>query len=275
MDFDTKILNYIEEKGLVRTGQLVKHFTEDDFKENVSEGVSLKKDKEAKPEKSERTILRKLKKMAGKRQIVILNSEQVKMYGIEGDGRAKYVTLMEAVGREKYLDKIFERLSTGDDIEKEMVLEEIKKYQQKYLLSPSQLDVLVLNLDSENREFIEKSLEILQYYVIKREVNPKDKNIFLEKLRNLLEQYAERYENISKVRVTALELLAYYKDEAIIGQLKKYFELGTLGNHVSDHTGKFTRKFIEEKREELFDMELELRRKGETETADILAVIRR
>lgn len=275
MDTENRIINYIIERGIVRTGQLLRYLEEEDIKESKSKGADLKK-KEENLKKSERTIFRKIKQMAREGgPILILDSEEVKRYGItDPDNRAKYLTLRETGEKKKHLDKIFELLSTGNDIDIMMVLREIKRYGQKYVLYPSQLDTLVLNLDNNDLGIIEDLLFILYTHIIVRKINPGNEAAFLETLRNLLKQYEEGHENYTQLRGHLIKFLGHYKDKAVIEQLKKDIKAGKLSKFEHDYSSVLTAKVIDEERTELFYLENSLRKAGEIETADILDRIR-
>lgn len=275
MDIESRIINYITERGLVRTGQLLRYLEEEDIKESKSKGADLKK-KEENLKKSERTIFRKIKQMAREGgPILILDSEEVERYGIiDPDGRAKYLTLRETGEKKKHLDQIFELLSTGNDIDIMMVLREIKRYGQKYVLYPNQLDTLVLNLDNNDPGIIEDLLFILHTHIIVRKINPGNETAFLETLRSLLKQYEEGNENYTQLRGHIIRFLGHYKDKAVIEQLKKDIEAGKLSKFEHDYSSVLTAKVIDEERTELFYLENRLRKAGEIETADILDRIR-
>lgn len=276
MNIDGEIINYIAERGLVRIGQLVKYFEEEDVKERGSKVIDLKTDDEAKLKKSERTILRRVKQMAGEGgPILILTSEEVKRYGInDPDGRAKYLTLRETGEKKRHLDQIFELLNIGDDIDIKMVLREIKRYEQRYVLYPSQLDILILKLDNKDPGLIEDLLYILYNHIINKKIKPGNETIFVEKLRNLLERYAEGHENYTQLRSHILWFLGYYNDKAVVEQLKRDVEAGRLSKLKNDYSNILTAKVIEEARTELFYLENRLRKEGNIETADILDQIR-
>lgn len=270
----SEILRYIEKGRFVRVEKLIDYFENEDPKKGGSKGAN---NNENKNKKSRRTIKRYLKEMTKEEEgpLVILNKEQVKRYGIdENDGRAKYLALKETVERERYLDQVFELLSTGDNIDKKTALNEIK-HQQEYILYSSQLDVLVSNLDNKDPGFIEDLFYILHNHIIIREISPENGTNFLEMLRNLLKQYEEGHENYITLRSHIIWFLGYYNDKAVIEQLKKDIEAGRLSKLNKDYLNIFTARVIEEARTELFYLENRLRKEGDIETADILGQIRR
>jgi hypothetical protein len=253
----------------------LRYLEEEDIKESKSKGADLKK-KEENLKKSERTIFRKIKQMAREGgPILILDSEEVKRYGItDPDGRATYLTLRETGEKKKHLDKIFELLSTGNDIDIMMVLREIKRYGQKYVLYPNQLDILVLNLGNNDPGIIEDLLFILYTHIIVRKINPGNETAFLETLRSLLKQYEEGHETYTQLRGHLIRFLGHYKDKAVSEQLKKDTEAGKLSKFEHDYLSVLTAKVIDEARTELFYLENMLRKAGEIETADVLDRIR-
>ncbi|MEL4305253.1 hypothetical protein [Methanococcoides sp. LMO-2] len=260
MDIDIIIIEYIAKNGFVRTGQLVDHLLENHSEESGSK----------------RTIYRKLEQMTkDEGPLETLNAEQVRKYGKEEpDDRAKYLILKETAEMKRHLDEIFKFLSEGDDIDKKMVLAELKRYGKKYVLDSSHLDILALNLDGKDAILIESLLRILHEHITTKGIKPSDKTAFLDGLRNLLESYPEGHKNGPMLRRFVIQLLGYYNDKSVLERLKKDIEVGKLSIFQGDYGDKFTAKVIENGRTELFYLENRLRKEGETETADILARIR-
>ncbi len=277
IDIGTEIVNYIASRGLVRTKEVIAYFARKEPKRSGSKETDCKTNEENK--KSKRTIQRKLEKMKKEGgSIVSLTSDQVKRYGEEDpDGRAKYLALRETVELVSYFDKMLKLFSTGSDIDKKMVLREIKRYENKYILSPSQLSVLASNLDRNDDELIYSLLEILYNCIINKKIKPKDKDVFVKKLRNLLEKYPEGHIEYTNLRNHTIRLLGVYRDdETIFKHLKKDIEAGRLleSKFAGDYGDKFTAKAIEKRRKDLFDLESRLRKEGNIETAEALAKIR-
>ena len=300
VDIDTEIINYIAEEVFVQPKQLIAHFArkspkkreskgdnktnekanaennetvKKDSKESESKGIDFKASEENK--KSKRTIMRRLEKMQKEGgTITVATEEQLIRYGIKKtDGRAKYLTLRETIERDSDLDKIINLLIKGDDIDKKMVLREINRC-KRYVLLPSQLDALVLNLDNEDAELIEGFLRILHQYITKKEIKPGKEPILVEKLKKVLERYQEGHEKYTMIRTYVIRLLGDYDDNAVIEQLIKDSDAGRLSEFKNDYCDWTTAKVIKKARTKLFKLENRMRRKGDTETADILADLR-
>jgi hypothetical protein len=178
------------------------------------------------------------------------------------------------VVRERHLDKVFELFSEGNNIDKKMVIKEIAVYKWRFLLFPNELDVLVLSLDDEDTELNDDLISFLYSYIIFRGIRPEKETIFLEKLRSLLKRYEDGHEKYTSLRGTILLLLGYYKDKAVIEQLKKDIEASRFQKHKNEYWNEFVSKVIEEARTELFFLENKLRKEGNIETADELKRIR-
>ncbi|MCC4771836.1 hypothetical protein FXV91_17195 [Methanosarcina sp. DH2] len=261
VDFETEVIDYLSEKGHVRRGQLIKYLIES---HPGDRGYSKK------------SIERKLANMHKAELILILKDLQdLEKHGIEKeDGKASYVFAKNSIERTRHIDTIFNLLKTGDEIDKKMVLDEIKRYEKRYVLNPSQLDLLVLNLDNKDTCLIDNLLEILYKHIIDKGIKPGNKTILLEKLRDLLERYPEEHKKHTMLRRRVIWLLGFYNDKAIIEQLKKDVEAGILSRQKGDYWNWSTVRVIEEGRTELFYLENRLRKEGNIETADALAEIR-
>lgn len=311
MDDDTKIINFIAERVYVRPKEVIAKFAredqkkrrskkdngtnkdkiveigeivKEDFNETVKEDPKGSESKEVDLKASEedkisiRTIYRrleKLKEVGG--PIIEVTENQLIRYGIttedrkKTDGRAKYLTLRGTIERDKDLDEIFRRIK-GDNIDKGMVLREINR-SKDYILLPSQLDDFVSNLNIEDPKLTEGFLSILYQYITKKEIKPQKKKILLKKLKGILEKYPEGHEKYALIRTYTIDLLGHY-DKAVIEQLTKDCKKGRLSKFKEDYYGWNTAKAIKEARKELFNLENELRREGDTVTADALADLR-
>lgn len=262
VDFETTVLDYLSRHPPERRGRLIEN---------------LKRDHLGETGYSEASINRKLKSMEKAGLILIENdSDILKLYGIEKEAEnASYVLAKTPNEVTKHLNSVFASLKTEDDADiKKAALREIKTYENNYMWSPSHLDDIALNLDSEDAELIDYLLRFL-YNHMKKEVLPKDNDKFLEDLRNLLERYPEKHTKYIELRCRVIRLLGYYGDNAVIKQLKKDSKAGRLLDHVNEYRHWTTAKVIEKARTELYLFEIELRKEGNTESADCLADIRR
>lgn len=271
-DIDAQIINYIAEKGFVRTGELIDNLE----RKNPKSGESKETEVGEKNKKSKRTIQRRLEMMKKPEgSIVVPTSEQLRKYGIEDpDGRATYLTLRETIERDKDFDKIISLLNTGDNIDKRMVLREINRCKE-YILFPSQLDYLVSNLDNEDAELIEGFLFVLHQYITKKKIKPKGEDkILVKKLENVLKRYPDGHEKRTMIRTYAIRLLGDYDDKAVIGQLIKDCDEGRLSKFKDDYDSWAIAKAVKKERKKLFDLENRLRREGDTVTSDALSDLR-
>jgi hypothetical protein len=95
---DTKILDYIAQKGFVRTGELIDYFARKGPKRSETKEADKTNEENKKSKRTIQRRLENLKKLGG--PIVSPTSEQLKKYGIKDeDGRAKYLTLRETIER--------------------------------------------------------------------------------------------------------------------------------------------------------------------------------
>lgn len=271
-DIDAQIMNYIAEKGFVRTGELIDNLARKDPKDGESKETEAGENNK----KSRRTIQRRLKMMKKPEgSIVVPTSEQLKKYGIENpDGRATYLTLRETIERDKDFDTIINLLNTGDNIDKKMVLREINRCKE-YILHPSQLDYLVSNLDNEDAELTEGFLVVLHQYITKKKIKPQDKKkILVKKLKEVLKRYPNGHEKRTMIRTCAIRLLGDYDDKAVIEQLIKDCDEGRLSKFKHDYNSWAIAKAVKKERKKLFDLENRLRREGDTVTSDALSDLR-
>ncbi len=90
-------------------------------------------------------------------------------YGIkESNNRAVYLTLKPFAERKKHLETIFPLLSKDDTADIRMVLDEIRLYRDKYILTPKQLDQIV-NLLTKDADIAKTATEILyDYFIVRR-----------------------------------------------------------------------------------------------------------
>lgn len=259
-----------ENSGIVNED--TKETVKEESKESESKAVDFKTSEENK--KSKRTIQRRLEKMEKQGKIVEPTDEQLERYGIKKkDGRVKYLTLTETVERDSDLDKIINRRIKGDNIDKKMVLREVSRC-NKYILLPNQLDALISNLDTQDAEILEGFLRILHEYITKKEIKPQKKEDLVKKLKTVLKRYQEGHEKYTMIRTYAIRLLGDYDSNAVIGQLIKDSKAGRFSKFKNDYYDWTIAKVIKKSKIKLFDLENHLRRKGDTETADILADLR-
>lgn len=266
--FEATVLDYLSQHRYVRRDRLIK---------------DLMKSHPGETGYSEPSINRKLANMCKAGLILILKKkEDLERYEIEKEsGNASYILAKNAFEMKKHYDYVFGKYITGDIVVKKIALKEITRYGMSPFLSPSQLDIMVLDLDHKDDDLINSLLELLYIQILNKGANPGNKEIFLEKLRNLLERYPEGHKNYSMLRRHIIWLLGYYNDRTVandrtvIKQLTKDAKSGKLPTFQNDYKHKFTARDIEESKTELFDLELYLKEKKDTEAIRILDEIRK
>lgn len=280
IDNGTQILIYIGQKGAASIKEIMERFATEDPRKRRGKETGLKTNEESK--RSRRTIIRTLDKLKEEGKIETPTKEQLAKYGIvkpDGkkkiDGRLKFLVLKESFDRASDLDEMIELLNKGDDIDTKMVLYELKRYDKRYFLYPSQLDKLVLKLDSKDDETIDNLLNILYNYIINKGTKPSDKDVFLKNLRSVLDRYQLGHIKYTMLRRHVIWLLGIYGDDkTIFRQLIRDLKAGKLSDFKNDYLVKFTANVIEKRWKHIFKLERTLRKKGDIETADILREIR-
>ncbi|WFN35246.1 hypothetical protein L1S32_03755 [Methanogenium sp. S4BF] len=197
-------------------------------------------------------------------------------YGIkESNNRAVYLTLKSFAERKKHLDTLFDLLSKGDTADIRMVLDEIRLYRDKYILTPKQLDAIV-NLLTKDADIAKAATEILYDYFIIREITPFDKDRFRVLLRASLTQFDISVPQNAQMRNHHIRMLGKLRDERVVSQLiedaRNADDFESLKN---DYLTPFTAFIIESHRTELFNLERELRKGDRVKEADTLAEIRK
>ena len=258
VEFNVNVENYLHKKGPVRRETLINYLIE-------ANGYSRS------------SVERKLTNLKKQGVIVVLNTkEEFDKFGIkEEDKRSAYITTKDSFERKRHIDKVFEYLENGDDIDIESALAEIKRYEKLYVMDSKQLDNLVTILgDTANVKIVDNILSIIYKHVIIKEIVPSDEENLLQVLQNLLYKFPEGHPNHSMLRRHILRLLGYYEDRAVIEKLIKDTENGQLSQFKNDYLTNFTSKVIEEGRIELFELEIKLRKTGDKNTAETLNKIR-
>ena len=268
VDFETTVIDYLSQHRYVRRERLIK---------------DLMKSHPVETGYSEASINRKLANMRKAGLILILKKQKdLERYEIEKEaGNASYILAKNAFEIKKHYDYVFSKYKTDDIIlkkddiiHKKIALKEITRYGMSPFLSPGYLNIMVLDLDYEDDDLINSLLELLYIQIINKGTKPGDKEIFLEKLRNLLERYSEGHADYRMLRCHIIWLLGYYNDRTVLKQLIKDAESGKLSTFQNDYMHKFTARVIEDSKTELFDLEIELKEKRDTETVKILDEIR-
>ncbi|MCC4770467.1 hypothetical protein FXV91_09800 [Methanosarcina sp. DH2] len=261
MDFETTVLDYLSRHLYERRERLIEY---------------LMKSHPDDTGYSEASINRKLANMRKNNLILIERDPDVlALYGIKKEAEnASYIIDKSAGEILKHLNYVFKKYETGEIIDKKVSLKDMSKYGMTSFLSSSHLNIMVSDLDKEDDGLINILLEILYHQIINKGNKPDNKEIFLENLRNLLSKYPEEHEKYTMIRRRVIRLLGYYNDKAVLKQLKADIEAGRLSETKEDYWDRFTARVIEDGRTELFDLEIYLRKEGNTEAADTLVEIR-
>lgn len=261
-NFDTEVLTYLDSVGYIRRRQLVSELIKNHQNER---GYSQK------------SIDRKLSNLVKTGQMLVLKNEiELEEYGINReDGKAAYLISKRSSDIKKHLDSNFSLLESEDHDDQKLVLKELDSYQELYVLNRKQLDVLVRCLINANDELRAHLLRIIYSYVSKNKIEPWDEITFLQNLRLLLKQYPDIPKKHPAIRTHLILLLGYYNDNAIVDNLiEDARSIDDLNFVKNDYWFKETANVIENHREQLFELERELRKSGEIESANTIASIR-
>lgn len=262
VDFDTVVSDYLSERGYVRRERLIKYLME-----NYSNETGF----------SEPNINKKLRRMDNSGLLSIETDPDVlAVYGIKKEAKnASYILSKSAAGRTEHIGNIVSLLETGDDIDEKMGLDEIIRYEKKYVLSQNQLDILILGLDAKKDfNLIDKRIEILYNHIVNKRIKPSNATILVDKLRSVLEKYPKGCSEFRNLKRGVIRLLGFYNDRAVVEQLLKDTESGKLSTFEEDYKHRLTARVIEEERTELYKREKSLTKEGDTKTAEALSRIR-
>ena len=261
VDFDIEVLNYLDAKGYIRRRQLVKDL------------MDLHPDERGYSQKS---IDRKLANMGKLGILVSLKYDELQKYGIkETDKRASYPIPKKTLKMKEDLDKTFSYLDSADPTIKKLILEEISRYEEKYVLDPYQLDILVDHMNAEYDELVNSLLVILFRYIDEKGIEPSNNDKFLEILRSILKHYRVSPNEYPSLRRYITWLLGYYRDSFVIDQLKMDAEtLEDPSSVICDYCDRLIAPFIEEHSLELFNFQIELKLKGKEGASEFISQIK-
>ncbi|GAB7015887.1 hypothetical protein JCM10550A_12550 [Methanogenium cariaci] len=258
---DSAIIQYLSTHPPTRTSKLVREIVENHKGERGF---------------SEPSLYRSIEYLDKAGMIAKIQNPDLIAYGIkESNNRAVYLTLKPFAERKEHLDTLFGLLSKGDTADIRMVLDEIRLYRDKYILTPKQLDSIV-NLLTKDADIAKAATEILYDYFIIREIPPFEKDRFRVLLRASLTQFDIRVPQNSQMRNQHIRMLGKLRDEGVVSQLiedaRNADDFESLKN---DYLTNFTAFIIESHRTELFNLERELRKGDRVKEADTLAEIRK
>lgn len=268
--FEDEVRHYLNKNGKMRREQLINALMEAHTQTNKKGHTSIEGGY------SKITINRALKKMIASDKLRSLDYKEMKQYGFqETDKRSKYLFTPEGLNLKNHIDKVLKILIIGDEIDKQMALKEINRYEKLYSFDESQLDLIVKNLTSANAELTNQFLITLIKNIINKGTEPEDKNALLTALKEVLNKYSEPTGKNKVIRNTTIRLLSHYKDEAIIDQLIK--DATTLDNPLEveeDYDPSSIAEIIINNPSILFDTERQLKREGKHDSAQFISNIR-
>ncbi len=284
MDIDTEIVDILEKTGGVRREDLIRRLIElhpapDD------RGYT-------KP-----TLNRKIAKLVESNKIIIVKKKDFRTFGIsEKRKNASYLVSQNTIDKRRHIDKILTYLQSHQDKATIInVLEEIKRYEDEYELTPQQLDSL-LDIPIHDEVVVMVVLSILHEYVFSKKIEPLDREKFVRNLRTIVKTFKNvkdiveiaRIEGISEnfglrqrpdlriVYFTALRLLAHYGNDLVIERLKEDFsdpERKEI-NPPFYYNNTLFAKIFEKNNTALFEYQMELRRKGNNSAAHDIGILR-
>lgn len=261
VDFDSEVESYIDKKGFVRRRQLIDHLIE-----------SHKEEKKY----SRPSVERKLAILIKTGALVIVKHPELEKYGIkETDRRASYLISKNTLKMKKNLDKTFRYLDSADPATKKLILEEISRYETKYVLDPYHLDIFVDHMDAKDDELVNSLLVILFRYIDKKDIKPSHNEKFVEKLKSILKHYKVSPNEYPLLRRHITWLLGYYRDRFVIDQLKidaETFE--DPSSVINDYCDQLIAPFIDEHSLELFNFQIELILKGKERASEFISQIK-
>jgi len=270
MEFEEEVILYLNKNGKMRREKLIEDLIKQHTRTNESGHQSIDSGY------SKPTINRKLNAMLKSGEILSLDYKELQQYGFqEDDKRAKYLFTQEGLNLKGHIDKVLQLLTSGDQIDKQMALKELNRYEKLYSFDESQLDLIVQNITSADAELTNKFLITLKDYIINRGKEIGDKNSLLKTLRDVLDKYSEPTGKNKVIRSIAILLLSHYKDAYIIEQLIK--DATTLTNPLEveeNYDPSSIAELIISNPSRLFDTERQLMKEGKEDSAQFVSNIR-
>lgn len=270
IDFEEEVVHYLNTHGKMRREQLIDELIETHKQPNKNGHVSIDSGY------SKPTINRNLKRMIASGKIISLDYETLQNYSFqETDKRSKYLFTPEGLKLKIHIDSVLKLLETGDEIDKQIALKELNRYEKLYSFDESQLDLIVKNITSVDAELTTKFLVTLKNYIINKGKEPTDKDALLIVLRSILDKYGSPKGTSGHVRNVAICLLSHYKDEGIIDQLIK--DATTLDNPLEveeDYDLSAIAEIVINNPSKLFEVERQLMREGKHNSVAFISNIR-
>jgi len=276
-DIENEIVTIINHRGVCRTTDVIMEISE-----KFKDGRGF----------SEKTIYRKIGALKHQNMIAELDKSSYALYGVkETDKRAKYLISSSYIETRGHIDKILTYPLNKDKATIISVLEEIKRYDDEYALTPKQLDVL-LKIPLIDGEIVVAVLSIFHENVFTKNSEPTDTRKFILNLRSIVKTFknnwtVEGIETISEifnlnekpdlrnVYFTALKLLAHYNNNTVIECLKEDFTDPERWKYVGPnyHNARFA-QVIQKNTNDLFDFQMHLRQNGKYIAARDIGSIR-
>jgi hypothetical protein len=259
MDIDSEVINYLKEKGVCRTTQVVK-----DIKEKYRHKGGI----------GEATIYRAIDRLKEAKKIYSPTKEEIKSFGIKiGDGRSKFLVLRTFMERKDHLDDIFHALEVKDRNEQLRALREILLYKDKHQFTPIQLDKISLFL-KKDIFFVKSALDILYDYFMNKGITPSNERQYILNLRNAVLKFRDTSD---RTIIRAInEILGIYEDDAVIKQLKYDAEkdFDTFQTISPEYESNYLAKVIENNRKNLYYFNKCLINEGKSENVALIDHIR-
>ncbi|WP_321431125.1 hypothetical protein [uncultured Methanolobus sp.] len=270
IDFEEEIIAYLNKNGKMRRERLIDVLIEKHTKPN-EKGQGIIDLGYSKP-----TLNRRLKELIDSGKIISIGYEELIQYGFKvTDQRAKYLFTSEGLKLKQHIDEMLNLLMNGDEIDKQMALKELNRYETMYSFDESQLDLLVQNLTTGNPDLTNRFLITLKTYIIDKGKEPDDKDALLKSLKTVLDKYADPKGKSGHVRNVAMCLLCHYKDEAIIDQIEKDATSSIdLQKAEEDYDPSSIADIVVNNPSRLFNLERELMKEGKNDAAQFVSNIR-
>lgn len=267
IDFESEVRRYLTQKGYVRRRELIAYLQKTHKNEL---GYSLK------------SINRKLYNLIKQGAIISLKFPDFKKLGIEDtDQKASYLTLKNVSKIKEHMDEVLKRLESGDPIKQKIALKEIARYNQMYVLTPRQLDLVVAQFEEGidngkiKTDLANKLLDLLYTYVLKKGIEPTNKTKTINLLEKLLNKYPIPVSTHINIRTYIIHLLGRYEHKAVIDRFIK--DVKTLKDPYTvekDYITEFTANIIEEHRAKLYELEEKLALEKKDEVSQFVSNIR-
>jgi len=215
--------------------------------------------------RSIRTINRILKKLKKNGRIFIVKGRNaLQEYGItESDDRYAYVLSNKIKSTKELIDYAFNLIQKGSEGDKKTALIEIDD-EKMITLSPNKIDILVKQLRLKDKEEDATIIRILSDQLYYKKARAGNQELLIQTMKKALQKYctAKQGEEFT-TRNYALQILAIYKDKAVIEEIKRdIYTRQNIDQTGSEYSGQYMAEVIEEYKKDLFELQRELMNKG-------------